>query len=62
MISIESSRNRDLIFRCEDTDINRTIIHLIVAIFNMLDSSADYTIGGLHWKKNWHQNNLVGNI
>jgi len=48
MITIESSRNRDIIFRCEDTDVNRAIVHLIVAIFNMLDQSTEYQIGGLH--------------
>tara|TARA_B100000424_G_scaffold100984_1_gene75819 strand:- start:248 stop:397 length:150 start_codon:yes stop_codon:yes gene_type:complete len=49
MISIESSRNRDIIFRCDDTPVNRQIVHLIVAIFNLLDSTgAEYQVGGLH--------------
>tara|TARA_B100002019_G_scaffold292455_1_gene315610 strand:- start:941 stop:1090 length:150 start_codon:yes stop_codon:yes gene_type:complete len=49
MITIESSRNRDIIFRCDDTPLNRQLIHLIVAIFNLLDSTnATYEVGGLH--------------
>jgi len=48
MISIESSRNRDIIFRCDDTPLNRQLVHLIVVIFNLLDETTHYEIGGLH--------------
>ena len=48
MITIESSSNRDIIFECADTEYNRLVIHLLVALMNELDKKRSYEIGGLH--------------
>jgi hypothetical protein len=48
MITIESSSNKDIIFECADTEFNRLVIHLLVALMNELDKRRSYEIGGLH--------------
>ena len=44
MITIESSSNRDIIFECADTEFNRLVIHLLVALMNELDKKRSYEI------------------
>jgi len=48
MITVESSSNKDIIFECADTEFNRIIVHMIVALMNELDKRRTYIIGGLH--------------
>ena len=48
MITIETSRNKDLIFSCEKTQMNELIVTVIVSLLNYLDTRRTFEVRGLH--------------
>jgi len=47
MITVESSSNKDIIFSCSNTENNKLIVKLIVALMNKLDERRTFQIGGI---------------
>ena len=47
MITVESSSNKDIIFSCSNTENNKLVVKLIVAIMNKLDKRRTFIIGGI---------------